>query len=169
MLSVMKQHGRTILCCMTAVLIFAAVFCIRAGGRRGLIQIAYERALGDLTEEPESRADEEAVRAVAVRKPPEISFAYQKTYPDAAVCLNDMFLAKDADGALIAVEITDVLDGSGRSLLYGEDSGHTKKKPLQDTRNFRFPSVGIYMLTVKATDREKKTACAQYQIPVTSN
>lgn len=169
MLSVIKQHGRTIVCCMAAFMAFGIAFGIRMDGHQGFVQIVYERAMGDLTGDPASHADEGAVRTIAARNRPEIVYTCQKTLPKKKVSLDAMFVATDADGSPVAVEITDVQDASGKSLLYLTDLDRKKKNALQDTADFQFPAVGIYKLKVRAEDCEKKTAYEQYQIPVTSN
>ena len=169
MLILMKQHGRTIVCCVIAALVFGIAFGIREDGYQGFIQIAYGKAMGDMTEETEGRADAQAAKAVAERKKPEIAYAYQKTLSMEEVSLDGMFSATDADGGPANVQITDVRDALGKSLLYQTEHDKKRKHALQDTENFRFPAPGIYRLYVRAADREKKASCGQYQIPVTSN
>lgn len=65
-----------------------------------------------------------------------------------------MFLAKDADGAGISVEITDVREEDGES-IYERAAG-----------GFLFPKPGIYKISVRAVDKEKRTACREYRILV---
>lgn len=169
MLSVIKQHGRTIVCCMAVFLSFGIVCGIRLDGYQGFIQIVYGKAAAGLTGNSESDMNVEAVRAVAARGKPEIVFDYHKTLPKKKVSLDDMFSATDADGDPVAVEITDVRDAFGKSILYLTDLDRKKKNALQNTADFQFPAVGVYKLAVRAADREKRTTCEQYQIPVTSN
>lgn len=167
MLILMKQHGRTITCCVIAALIFGIAFGIRADGYQGFIQIAYGKAMEDMTEETAGRADAQASQAVAARTKPKIAYVYQKTLSGEKVSLNSMFFATDADGNPAAVTIMDVTDAYGNSLLYQTERDKKRKIALQDTEEFQFPVPGIYRLYVKAADREKKAVCGQYQIPVT--
>lgn len=169
MLILMKQHGRTIVCCVIAVLALGMAFGIRVDGYQGFIQIAYGKAMGDMTRDAAGDAGMEAVNAIAARRKPDISYVYQKTLPKTTVNLDAMFSAKDADGNPVDVKITDILDASGKSLLYQTDLDRKKGKAIEDTAGFQFPAVGVYRINVKAVDWEKKAAFEQYQIPVTSN
>lgn len=169
MLALVKQHGRTITCCVIAALAFGIIFGIRADGYQGFIQIAYGKSMGDITEEAAGRADARAAQAVASRRKPEITYTYQKTLSEVKVNLDGMFCAVDADGNPASVKITDVLDASGKSLLYQTEQDKKRKRALQDTGNFQFPAPGVYKMLVRAADHEKKAFCCRYQIPVTSN
>lgn len=169
MLILMKQHGRMIVCCVIAALTFGIAFGMRADGYQGFVQIAYGKAMEDMTEETAGRADAQAAQAVAARRKPEIAYTYQKTLSGENVSLNSMFSATDADGNPAAVNITDVLDASGKSLLYQTEYDKKRERALQNTENFQFPLPGVYRLYVRAADHEKKASCGQYQIPVTSN
>lgn len=168
MLSVVKQYGRTILCCVIAALIFGMVFHIRSEEKTGLIQIAYGRAAKDMrTIDILEYRDTDAWRAAAVRTKPEILFCYTKTLPGTAVNVDAMFSAKDADGREAVVMVTDILDASGMSILYATEADKTENRRMFATEQFCFPSPGFYTLCVRAVDTENKTACAQYQFPVT--
>ena len=170
MIAIMKQHGRTIIYCMAAVFVLGIAFHIRSGSDIGFIQIAYAKAEQGMTKtDVTDYTDALAVKALAARKNPKITYAYSKALPKNTVNLNQMFAAVDADGASVDVEITDVTDSRGESLLYRTAEERKKNIRLCDTKKFMFPSVGVYTVNVRAIDQEKKTADGQYKLPVTSN
>lgn len=150
-----KQYGRTILYGISAAFVMLAVFGVRQGGNTGMIQIAYGTAAKEMSEKKEiSYRDADAVKAVLARKKPKISYIGKKILPDTPVNLNELFLANDADGNRISVEITDVRSENGESIF------------CQSAQGFLFPKPGIYKISVKAVDKEKRTVCGEYAIPV---
>lgn len=170
MITLMKQHGRTIIYCMVSVFVLGIAFHIRSGSDVGFIQIAYAQARQGVTQtDVTAYTDALAVKAFAARKKPKITYSYTKTLPKKAVNLNQMFVAVDADGTSVAVEITDVINSCGESILYRSAEEKKKNICLYDTKEMMFPSVGIYTVNVRVVDKEKKTAYGQYKLPVTGN
>lgn len=149
-----KEHGRTVVCCAAAVFVLGVVFCIRSGEDKGFIQIAYARAKEDMAH-TDFLLYTEAVKTVMARKKPEIVYLYKKILPGETVNIDGMFLARDADGKPAQVEICDILNSLGESILDTEKGCDTKK--------FLFPVSGIYTLKVKASDKENRTVCKQYK------
>ena len=80
-----------------------------------------------------------------------------------------MFQANDADGNPVLCEITDILDDTGKSILYVTEDDRENKRKTYDTGKFSFPAIGIYTLDIKAQDAEKKVAYGRYRFPVTSS
>lgn len=170
MFNLMKQHGRTILYCAAAVLVLGIAFHIRSGLNTGFIQIAYAKARQSMSNmDVMAYTDTSAVKAFAARSKPKITYSYTKALPKSEINLNQMFSAVDADGTSVAVEITDILNSRGESILYQTEEERKQHIMQYHTDKFLFPSVGIYTINVKATDTEKKTVYGKYRLPVTSN
>lgn len=164
------QYGKAILVGAVSSLAFAAAFGIKADGRKGFIQIAYGKALeGASLSGAADREDADVNLAIAARSVPKVVYAYQKTVPCQAVNLNAMFSAEDAQGNPVKVEITDIFDASGKSVLYQTKEDKLAKRKKQETEEFVFSCIGAYTLCVTAVDAERKAFCGRYQIPVTSN
>ena len=66
-------------------------------------------------------------------------------------------------------EITEIVNGDGESILYETEEDRRTKVTAGDPTSFLFPSVGIYVMNVKAVDREQKMAEVQFRIPVTGS
>ncbi len=168
----MKQQGRTIALCMAAAVVFGIFFHIRVDGKTGWFAVAYAKAM-ERAEQEEASLDADAdagvYQTVAARRRPEIVFVCQKIAPQKAVNLHAMFTAKDADGNPAEVEILDVYDASGGSVLYRSNEERAKKTGAYHTTGVVFPAVGVYALKVRATDAQKKTSCRIYKIPVTGS
>lgn len=170
MLILMKQHGRIIIGCVISVLVLGIIFGIRVGGDTGFVRIAYKKAMGDRTDtDIADYTDAEAVEAVLARSKPEIRYSYTKVTVGKEADIGAMFLAEDADGNPVAVEITDILNVSGASILYETEEDRKNKKYTHDTAHFLFPVSGIYTLRVKAEDDEKRETYRQYKIPVSGS
>lgn len=80
-----------------------------------------------------------------------------------------MFEAKDAEGNPAALEITDIVNPMGESILYLTKEDKKQHRQSEDTKNILFARTGIYTVYVKAVDAEKKQTYEQYRLPVTSN
>lgn len=170
MFILMKQYGRAILICITAMLILGIMFFAKSGGKKGFIAAAYETVMEDLSESSLADCtDTDAVRAAAARKKPDIVYTYEKTLPGSAVNLDHMFEAQDAEGNRITAEITDILDPLGKSILYLTKEDRKLRRRSGDTKRFLFTETGIYTICVKAVDAEKKRTNGQYRLPVTSH
>ena len=170
MVTIIRQYGRAVLLGITALFVFGAVCAVRSGENTGLIRIIYDRAMQNMSKaDPGHAWDADAVKAAAAWRGPEITFTYTKTIPKTSVNLDEMFAAKDADGNQILCEITDILDDTGKSILYATEEDRKNKRKTYDTGRFSFPGIGIYTLCIKALDTEKKAAYEQYRFPVTSS
>lgn len=155
----MKQYGRTMVFAIAAALVFIAAFRIQVNGKTGLIEAAYAKAMEGMDAAEGTRLDVDAAKAAAVRRKPEITFQYVKIRPQAEVNLQAMLTAEDADGSPVDCVIVDITDAAGSSIL--DPSG------ADDLTRFLFASAGVYTMEVKASDCERKTASAKFQIPVT--
>ena len=170
MFILMKQYGRTVIICVTAVLVLGILFRMQSGGKMGFIALAYEMAMGDFSDRnPAGETDTNAVKAAAARKKPETTYTYVKTVPKAEMNLEAMFKAKDAEGNPIAIEITDILNPAGDSILYLTKEDRKLRRKSGDTKRFLFANTGIYTIYVRAVDTEKKQAYGQYRLPVTTH
>ena len=159
MLLLMKQYGRTIVVCLVSMLMFGAFAAIRAGESKGLAEIVFRKAMeGSMEADSGSYADVNAVKEIAKRSAPEIKYTYMKAYMGNPVDLNAMFAATDADGNMAEIEILDIFDHFGNSVLDTVKNG---------AESFLFREMGIYTLRVKAVDHEKKVCYGQYRLPVT--
>ena len=166
----MKQYGRTILYVVFAAAVFGMIFGTQVGEHTGFVQAAYQKANEDRTDRDVTvYTDVDAVKKVIARKNPEITFSYQKTLPGIPADLGRMFLAKDEEGNPVTVEITDILDGMGDSILFLTEEDRNQKKYICDPASFVFSKTGIYTIKVKAADREQKTSYQEYKLPVTSH
>lgn len=165
MLILMKQHGKMIVCCIVSVLLIGILFGMRIDGNTGLIEIAYGKAMS-AREDLEPAVFVDAVKNVLARSKPEITYSYTKTVLKQAANINAMFEASDADGNKISVEVTDILDAYGGSILYESEEDKKNQKRTCDTSEFLFPTSGVYVIRVKAEDAEKRTTYSQYKLPV---
>ncbi len=166
----MKQYGRTVLCCAAVFFIFGILSGIRVDGNTGFIRIAYAKAAeGTAGADAGQGLDVDTVLSVAARKKPEIVFQYTKVLSQEKMNLNKMFSALDADGQEAFVTVTDVLDSDADSIMYPSKEDRKNQAAAYPADRFVFPRPGIYTIKVKAADREHKTAAAQYRIPVTGN
>ena len=85
-----------------------------------------------------------ASKRYAERKKPTIQYnTNKKLYAGEAYALNDYFLAEDAEGNPVSVTILRVRDENGQ--IYRNKEGNT----------FRFSRAGMYVVTVKAKDKEQ--------------
>lgn len=170
MLVFMKQYGRTMVFVLIAAAVLAIAFQIRINGHTGFIQAAFGKAMeGRSSGGILPLRDVDAVKAAAVRKEPQISFRCTKILPQQAVDLNAMVTAADADGNPVNVEITDIVNEAGESILYQTKEDRKDSAAACSTTGFLFPAAGIYTMDVQAADREQKTAKVQFRIPVTGN
>ncbi len=170
MVTLMKEYGRAILICATSVLVLGILFRMQSNGKIGFIEVIYDKALEDVNESnPSDYTDTDVVKAVMAREKPEITYTYAKTLVGAAVNLENMFEAKDAEGNPVAVEITDIVNPLGASVLYSTKENKKRHLKSGDTKSFLFAETGIYTVYVKAVDAEKKQTYEQYRLPVTSN
>ena len=170
MLVFMKQHGRTILLAIIAVSVLGVIFRIRVNGYTGFIHAAYGKAMEDVDlNGARTLHDIDAVKAAAVRSSPQISFCCEEILPQKEINLKDMLTAEDADGNRVDAEITDIVNEAGESILYQTEEDRRNKVTACDPTSFLFPSVGIYVMNVKAVDREQKAAEVQFRIPVTGS
>lgn len=166
----MKQYGRTIIICITAMLVLGILFCMQSDNKKGFAALAYEKAMGDMDDRNfADYTDTAAVKKAAARKKPKIVYTYEKTLPGMAVNLENMFAAEDAEGNCIAVEVTDLLNSAGDSILYLTKEDRKLRRKSGDVKRFLFAETGIYTVCVKAVDAEKKQTCGQYRLPVTSH
>ena len=159
MLSFIKQYGKTVLFAIAGVAVLGIAFGIRVNGHTGFIQAAYGRAMEGM-DMPDVRGlgDTDAVKAAAARVRPQIVFRCGKILPQVPVDLKAMLTARDADGNQVDVIITDIITKGGGSVFVGAAC---------TPEAFVFPYAGIYIMEVTVSDREKKTAKAQFRIPVT--
>ncbi len=168
MLAFIKQHGRMILYCVAAVLVLAIAFGISLDGKKGMILIAAQKAAEHMEAvDIRTERDVNAVMAAAARRRPKITYTGTNAVSGTAVNLKEMFSAADADGISVAVEITDVLDVSGKSVLYETKEQRKHKTGKYDPEGFVFSTAGIYTVHVKAVDREKKVSRMKFRLPVT--
>ena len=170
MVALMKQYGKAVFICVTSVLVLGILFQMQSEGKTGFMEIIYQKTMEDMSKaSPADYTDADAVKAVMARKKPQITYTYTKTLVGAVVNLENMFEAKDAEGNPAALEITDILNPMGESILYLTKEDKKQHRQSEDTKNILFARTGIYTVYVKAVDAEKKQTYEQYRLPVTSN
>lgn len=163
MTALMKQYGKTVIFALAAAAVLGIAFGIRINGHTGFIGAAYGRAMEDLDRsDVRISEDTDAVKAAAARKCPVILFRCETILPKVPVNLEEMLMAADADGNRLHAVITDMKTEDGKTL-----SDQTGECPDGLFSRFVFPSAGIYIMEVTASDRECKTVKARFRIPVT--
>ncbi len=103
-------------------------------------------------------ADTSAVAGVCERKAPEIIYTGKKVWSAGEpILIGDVFLAKDAEGNHVPVEVEDITNKDGHSAMENyQEAGN--KAVFQDR--------GVYTFHVSALDNERKTGRRQTSIVV---
>ena len=103
-------------------------------------------------------ADTLAVEAACAREEPKIQYAGKNVWGiGEAVLISETFLAADAEGIPLSVQVSDIIDQDGRSAwnCYHEEA----HKAVFEQR-------GIYTFTLETVDRERKSATRRISILV---
>ena len=164
--AIIKPYAKMIIAVVAILMIVGILTFVSYNGQTGIENVIGAGA--DFTEtDLSSYQDDAQMQNYSKLGQPEIEYsATVDITAGVEVDLESLFTGTGTNGSGVTFYIEDVTDSSGESILFASEEDRRKDIRLQSTDSFIFQTQGIYVVSVKAVDKNKRVSCTQCRVPV---